>query len=1061
MSLFDLKTILSEGSIIDNRRRQDDQTITLKDTLISISKDSDGFKCSVGYFYIEGLSLIIEAMRGLKEIKILMGLETTRLTKQELIRAFKEDLDSVEKDEKNVSSIALFRSLVKESKTLQVKVYYGNERGLEKLHSKAYLFLKDTDSHNLLTRYMAGVVGSSNLTPSGLVGNTELNVIITDPKDLQYLEIWFDNLWSKGSDDFDKLRITDIILTAIEESKFGKDTEDKFVYIEPKEFFKILIKYMSADYLFEDWRESRLLGFQQVDALRCLMLFNEKNFRGVFLTSSVGLGKSYVACQVAKYFLRDNRKVLLIAPSGLIENLEQWPRYLKEFNLAGRVDILPMGMLQKDPFRFERVDLKDYEKYYSLIIIDEAHNYRNEDAFRTRNLKMIIDRNGDSKILFLTATPINTSPNDLVNLVRLFYRKGANLRFDRLYRNLLDIISLLSKTPYEHLTKKNKQLISANQENIERELFVRSTRETIKSSPEYLEQIKLFSGVDIANVPDPAIEEVVYILDIRYKNIVNNIVHFLNSLTAANLRIIDPKKGVHLSGFFKWILYKRFESDITSYYLTLKRIHKKNRLTAEAIDKRDIDILTEVEDIHEDDLEINFDYVYKEKISEVINQIKGGKAKENLRVLEDLKKDTLLIQEQLKELELFLSPKSRLLFIEDRKLAALFNLVVQNQNKKILIFSEYVDTLKAVSEFFGNRFEEGTIEFVESSTANKTNIIDRFNRDEKLRILVTTDTLSEGYNIGGADIVINFDIPYNPVRLIQRIGRATRLDNPKSIKVFNFRPAEDVDKEIDLVERLQLRIEDIIRFIGVEYRIWFQREDALLKVRREKDVKMYLEILRGIRNDRWKGEFEKLEVTIQYTRPILILMQKAILKYSITKDDVLSSKILCNSYTLLKGKKGLSFFYDDARSFNEEIITSDIDELDANIYFEKVFASEIKNFKLHLEKEKKDDLILYYYNDRTDRMIRSIKEIIITQGFDQIYPEAKILIELLSQIRDKCGASTERIVRRLHKEIKDKASVHLFKNYIKELEASFTQRMLQTKLVVEDKPYLALGFLQE
>ncbi len=1058
---LDLNSILKEGSIIDNQRTQGTFKVTLRDVLRLISKDSNGLKCAVGYFYIEGLSLIIESMHGLKEIKILMGLQTTSYTKQELIKAFKEGLESAEVNEENVSAIALFHSLVKEAKTLQVKIYCGEYNSHERLHSKAYLFLRDTQTDNILNRYVAGLVGSSNLTPSGLVANTELNVILQNRGDLHYLEQWFDHLWEVSSDDFDKLKVTEAISQAIQESKFAEKIEDKFVYVQPREFFVKLIRYMNSDYLFEDWKESRLVGFQQLDALRCLMFFSEKNYRGIFLTSSVGLGKSYVACQVAKYFLNQNGKILLIAPSGLVQNPEQWPRYLREFKLLGKVDLLPMGMLQKEPALFEQVDLEQYTKDYSLIIIDEAHNYRNEDAYRTRNLKIIIDKNGNSKILFLTATPINTSPDDLLNLVKLFYRKNANLYFDKLYRNLNDIILLIMAKPYDQLTKKDKEKIAEVQELIEKELFVKSTRTTIKSSPEYLEQVKLFSGVDISHIPDPDVEEITYSLDEKYKDIVNGIVQFISSLTAANLRIIDPEKGARLSGFFKWVLYKRFESDITSYYLTLARIYKKNKLILRAVERKDVNCLLNYEDSEDeyDDVEVSFDLQFRNRISEVIDKIKTGKGRTQLEVLKDLIGDTALIENELKELRQLLLPKNELLFLDDKKLSRLLDCIRSHYPKKILIFTEYKDTLRAIKEFFSNRFGEGSIAFTESKTLNKTEIIERFNKGENLKILVTTDTLSEGYNISAADVVINFDIPYNPVRLIQRIGRATRLDNPKPIKVLNFRPTEDIDRELDLVDRLQLRIEDIIRFVGVEYRIWFQREAVLIRERRKKDVKIYQEILKLIRHDLWKGKFENLEVTVPYTRPILSLMQHAIMRYNITRLDVDAEKrLFANTYTVLQdNKRGLSIFYDDAKVYNESIITGNFKEGRKMINFELTFASEINNFKKALEKEEQEEIVLSYYNDKTDKAIRGINDIIFINGYDQIYPSAKKLSETLSQIKDRCGARTEKIIRDLLRDIRGDLSEKVFRNYIQLLNASFTEKVIQKKLTVKKKPYLALA----
>jgi len=1066
MPVGDLNRILEEGSIIDNRRVGKSGKVTLLDILNDVAENSEGFKCAVGYLYIEGLALLINRLRTLKEIKILMGAQTSRLTKQELIKAFSESLEKVQPTEENVSALMVFHSLVRESKTLQILAYFGSGAEIERLHSKAYLFLRSVQTAEKVDRYKVGIVGSSNLTPSGLVGNTELNVILTDPKDLSYLESWFDELWALGSKDFDRLVIHEAVASSIEASKFGKFVKERFVYIPPREFFIHLINYLKADYLFEDWSETKLLGFQRLDAIRCLRLFNEKSNRGVFLTSSVGLGKSYVACQVAKYFFRDSGKVLLVAPSGLIDNEEQWPRYLKESDLYHKVDMLRMGLLQKEPHDFESYDLSKHDKKYSLIIVDEAHNYRNEDAYRTRNLKSIIDRNGDARILFLTATPINTSLDNLLNLIRLFHRPGRNLSFDKLFRNLSEIVKKVSDTPYDKLTKEEKQKLEEVQKELELELFVKSTRSTIKASQEYVDEITALTGIDISNIPDPDVHETVYTLDKKYKEIVNQIVNFISSLSAAHLRIVEPEKGARLGAFFKWVLYKRFESDISSYYLTLRRILRKNRLIKRAIEERNVNVLEDEQDDDSEEIAVVFDPEYRRKIGDVIKKIDAGKGQVHLKVLEDLEDDAVKIEMQIRNLEFFLQDRKRVLFIDDRKLSELLEIIRKNYPSKMLIFTEYRDTLRTISQFLMGRFTPDEIKFVDSNTKSKTSILSRFNNpDDKLRILVTTDTLSEGYNIDGADIVINFDIPYNPVRLIQRIGRATRLDKPKEIRVLNFRPDEDIDRELDLVQRLQLRIEDIIRFVGLEYRIWFEREADLLKARRKFDLEVYneaaIEILRGVRKDMWKGEFASLEVQIPYTNPALALMQQAIRKYGIKKQDLSGNLITHNSYTLLKGRKNLAVFYDEAKSFNEDALRhAKLEEASGSIAFERVFANELDSFKQELEKEKTEAVVVSYYNDKTDRMIKSIVDLIDSQHYIEQFQAADVLRKELSKSKEMCGARTAQVVREIQRGLQSKVSERLFEEYAQRLRDSFTRKVLQEKLLVEDRPYLSLGFME-
>ncbi len=1050
-----LNQILREGKIIDNKRVK---SLNMKEALKILAKDSEGFKCAVGYFYLEGLIEIISSLKELKEIKILMGYETTKPTKEELTKVFKNKFNELEDNEQIRPAIALFYKLVKEYNTLKIRVYFGDNKNPERLHSKAYLFLRDNSTNDYINRYKAGIIGSSNLTPSGLVGNTELNTIITEKTDLNDVEVWFDNLWNKGTEDFDKLKISDAILKAIENSKFKKDLENAILYIEPKEFFRILIKFLNADYLFEDFKNSKLLQFQYVDFRRVLNNFNTKKYRGCFLTSSVGLGKSYVASQVAKYYIENRKKVLVIAPAGLIHNKDQWPRYLHEFGISDKVKLVSMGDLQK---KSELFNIEKHIKNYGLIIVDEAHNYRNPDSYRTRNLKKIIDENGNSKVLFLTATPINTNLNDLLNLVKLFHRKGQNLLFDKLVRELDDIINLFRIKEWEELKDSEKINLSKTQEEIEKEMFVKSTRETIKTSKDYISELKIFTGVDIRGIPDPNVEEIKYELDSNYKNIVSGIVDFINSLSAAHLRLLDPERGIRLSGFFKWVLYKRFESDISAYYLTLKRLSKRNTMILNAIEKQDIKYLNFEE--YEDDVDIDFDPELKNKFKDVIEKIKYNRDNIYTKILDDLKLDVEKINYQVQQLMPFLELNNKILFKNDRKIELLNKILKENKNKKILIFTEYKDTLSAIKEYLKNNINTNIIKFVDSNTKNKQTIIEKFNdKNNELRILISTDTLSEGFNISGADIVINFDIPYNPVRIIQRIGRATRLDNPKNIKVLNFRPDESLDVELKLVETMELRIKDIIRFIGVEYRIWFEAEKELLKERRERDKKIYLEVFNKIRNNMRSGNFSELETSLDYSEPILIFLQKSIKQYNIKKEELNGIKIPEGKYyTLLKGNKSISVIY-NGEIYNDEIlINKNITQINQTILFENVFKQELKIFDDYLNKIRINSMHLQYFNDSRDKMINSIIDYINLERLVELYPNITELEQTLRLSKLQCGATTSNIIKKIKSEIKQNINKNKIIDFIKELKESFTKYNVQKKLTLPKESYFFIAFNEE
>jgi len=593
-------------------------------------------------------------------------------------------------------------------------------------------------------------------------------------------------------------------------------------------------------------------------------------------------------------------------------------------------------------------------------------------------------------------------------------------------------------------------------------MFVKSTRETIKTEQDYIEELKTFSGVDIAKLKDPHVNEVKYELDSRYKDVVNGIVDFITSLSAAHLRILDPERGIRLGGFFKWLLYKRFESDISSYYLTLKSLSKKGTMILTAVENKDTKYLEEEE--YEEDIDINFDFEFKDRLTEVIDKIKAGKGSEHLRILEELKTDLEKINQQISSLEPFLKEDSDILFKNDQKLNQLSTVFNDNKDKKILVFTEYKDTIKAIKEYFNDSIKTDTIRFIDSTTKNKQAAIERFNTlDDPLRILITTDTLSEGFNISGADLVINFDIPYNPVRIIQRIGRATRLDTPKEIGVLNFRPDDDLDVELKLVEKMELRIKDIIRFVGVEYRIWFETEKELLSERRARDKKIYIDILKRIRSNIREGNFSEFELSLEYSKPILIFLQKAIKKYQLKKKDL--EKVVIPSgknYSTFKGENSLIIIYNDNNSFNEKnLLGKEIIELNKKIDINEVFSQEFISFGEYKNKKKEEHLRMQYCNDYVDNLVNSILDYINSEKLEELYPDIKKLEDLIEQVKYKCGSTSDKVLKKIKLEIKEEINNDKIRKWIYDLEESFTKIHEQQSLI-EKKEYLfAMAFLEE
>ncbi|MFW5891063.1 MAG: helicase-related protein, partial [bacterium] len=352
--------------------------------------------------------------------------------------------------------------------------------------------------------------------------------------------------------------------------------------------------------------------------------------------------------------------------------------------------------------------------------------------------------------------------------------------------------------------------------------------------------------------------------------------------------------------------------------------------------------------------------------------------------------------------------------------------------------------------------------YIDSNTKNKFSLVEKFNDvNDNLRIIFTTDTLSEGFNISGADLVINFDIPYNPVRIIQRIGRATRLDTPKEIEVLNFRPDDDIDVELKLVETMELRIKDIIRFIGVEYRIWFETEKEILQARRKMDKKIYLEILDKIRQNVRQGK--SMEISLEYSKPILIFLQKAIKKYGLKKEELEDIKIPKGKYyTLLKGNEDMSIIYGSSESFKEKALSNkDIIETSKKLDFECNFKQELNEFLKFKESKSKETLRMEYFNDKVDKLVNNILDYISAEKLTEIYPEISDLEDNLEKVRDCCGSTTEKTLRKIKLEIKNDISKSKIKELTDELKNSFTKLDIQKKLKPKKESVFAIGFVED
>ena len=384
--------------IIDNRRE------ILVDHINRILSSTEAARFAVGYFFLSGFTSIAEKLKGVKELRLLIGNTTNQETLEQLAEGYrrlelvkdaaeaqaypkraKEKQMAVETAENVRSSMEymdqtdegerLVREMVRmiEDKRLKVKVYTKG-----RLHAKAYIFDYGSvfdEAGKPVERHEKGIaiVGSSNLTLSGVTHNTELNVVVQGNDNHAELVRWFDELWN-DSQDFDEA-----LMQEMKQSWALAPVRPYDIYI--KTIYALVKDRLEGeddrDILFDSEITRQLADFQKTAVRQAIQMV--RDYGGAFVADVVGLGKSYIGAAVVKHFERsDHSRPLVICPAPLVE---MWERYNEVYELNARV--LSMGYLREDDETAANLLLKDTKfRDRDFVLIDESHNFRYPDTQR-------------------------------------------------------------------------------------------------------------------------------------------------------------------------------------------------------------------------------------------------------------------------------------------------------------------------------------------------------------------------------------------------------------------------------------------------------------------------------------------------------------------------------------------------------------------------------------------------------------------------------------------------------------------------------------------------------
>ena len=732
------------------------------------------------------------------------------------------------------------------------------------MHGKMYHIEKPNGQSTLIT-------GSSNFTSKGFgfnqSGNMELNLLAEDTETCAELAQWFDDIWknknlvSDAKEDF---------LNALE--RLGAEYAPEFIYY--KTLFHIFENEIDQGieggkleeahlYDTEIWKA--LYPFQKHGVKGAINKLQQHN--GCIIADSVGLGKTYEALAVIKFFQSRKENVLVLCPKKLEDN---WKAYSHQFHQTNnpfekdRIDyaVLAHTDLTRDTGMANRINLANINwGKFGLVVIDESHNFRNESKNRldeegnivrfSRYQKLLEDVIGSgsrrAKVLMLSATPVNNSLRDLRNQIYLM----TESRGEGLSRSLgiQDITTLLgvAQRRFEEWQKQGGKNKHDLVDHLGGEFFTLLNGVTIARGRRHVEQyygdfIKKSGGFPKREKPQnkrpPTDDQGTVSYDDLHDRIssfslaIYNPTEYLNNQEKIEALKKEKKRfnfnqedREHwLIGMMRTNFLKRLESSVDAFCKTLARTIEKiedieNKIEKYTASQKNGEIDTSPETDEEDDefIVTRLEYHLRDL--------------DHQRWKEDLSKDREVLQRILNEvMQITPTRDAKLIELKRTILDKIQNPTLNKQgkiNRKVLIFTSFADTARYLHEHLKDDIRQEDIHVAQLSggSGNQTSlgstnfgdILDNFspiarNRGnsskDEIDILIATDCISEGQNLQDCDTVINYDIHWNPVRLIQRFGRIDRIGSQnKSVHMINFWPTDDLDKYLDLKNRVETRMQ--------------------------------------------------------------------------------------------------------------------------------------------------------------------------------------------------------------------------------------------------------------
>ncbi len=803
----------TDRSFITNEENQ-----SLKERFEVLIKDASFFDCLVGYFYSSGFYAIYHSLENTEKIRILIGISTSRQTykllekaikskqhqidfshaetKQEIENLVQKEMEDSEDNRKVEEGVNKFIEWIRSGK-LEIKAYPS-----QNMHAKLYI-MTFTEGDRDIGRV---ITGSSNFTRAGLIDNLEFNVELKNRSDYDFAKNKFEELWSNAVDVSEKYVQTIQGKTWLSQNISPYQLYLKFLY----EYFKdelsqtdeVFVKYLPQEFKKLEYQEQAVLNAKKI------LL----EYGGVFISDVVGLGKTYISAMLAGQL---DGRTLVIAPPVLLEksNPGSWPNVFSDFRVSA--DFESIGKL--DDLLARGTDK------YTNIIIDEAHRFRTETTISYEKLAEICR---GKRVMLVTATPYNNTPKDILSLLKIFQKAKKstipNLPdleefFNGLGKKLKDLDRKKDYTEYMNTVKANAREIRSK---VLKYLMVRRTRTEIEKY--FIRDIEE-QGLKFPDVKKP--EPLFYELNDEEDGIFNKTIDLIaNKFRYARympmlyyegkIDQLEMQSQKNMGKFMKILLVKRLESSFFAFRNSVDRFLHSYEMFIKALDSGNVYVSKK----HTNKI---FELLENDDDDAVQHLIDEGKAEKyeskefskKLRI--DLQHDHAILMEVKKLWQKVNRDPKLLKFINE----LLKNAVLKTNH--LVIFTESKETANYLFRNINDKYPGKVLLFTgDSGESVRDKVIENFDArarhpKEDYRILVSTEVLSEGVNLHRANVVINYDIPWNPTRMMQRVGRINRVDTPfDTIHTFNFFPTKQSNDQIKLKEAAEAKINAFLTLLG-------------------------------------------------------------------------------------------------------------------------------------------------------------------------------------------------------------------------------------------------------